>query len=179
MLDEPKSEPTSNSRQRRRRPPKDFGPGCNLPGEAVRWPAKGKMREIERWARSVMADKELPPSALKVAWALSYRFNSHTCGSFEIRENTASSFGIKLSTFKEGIAWLIARGHITTNHEPVPGHRKPLMVTRPTMPLGLKVPYPSPEKGTGSPDLYGYGKPRRKEYGQPRPMYPDLGPVVT
>lgn len=147
-------DPTSTPERKRRRPPTE-----PRPAQILQWKNGQKMREMARWTASVMADDELPPFAIKAAWALSFAFSAQDGRAWEKRSTTAGRFGLKVQTFKEAVAWLHGRGHIITAQGRVPKARKPLQITWPAIPEGMVVPYPDEFRGTVGPDSSGMAPP--------------------
>lgn len=128
--------PTERKRRR--------APDENRPADVITWDSTGKMKEIERWAASVIADEELPSAAKSAAWVLSFVFSSNPdARSWETRDHTATRFGLNINTFRQSLQWLERRGHIIRRMERVPRMKKPVQVTRPAIPRGVAVPYPS------------------------------------
>lgn len=160
--------------RKRRRAPDE-----TRPADKIAWREGGKMREIERWTASVLADDELPPQAKYAAWVLSFRFSSSEGRAWERREITASRYGLKLNTFRQSLQWLERRGHIVRGLERVPRLNKPIQVTRPAIPKGVVVPYPSDYRPVAVPQPSPVAAPHPDPVVPPQICIPSTNPVTN
>lgn len=69
------------------------------------WEAGGKPAAMEEWSQKVMA-LELSRKAIKVAWTLSYTFNSTDGACFEKKSTLASRAGLSEQALKDGLTEL-------------------------------------------------------------------------
>ncbi len=73
-----------------------------LTAKPLTWPSKGKPRAMEAWAASVMAANP-SRAAIRVAWTLTFFFNSETGRSFVTHQKLADFADLHKDTVKAAI----------------------------------------------------------------------------
>lgn len=81
------------------------------------WDEGKKWETMEQWAQQVMADDDLSPRDLKVAWVLMFGFNSRNARCWLKKATIAERGGVSVSSVKQALSLLERRGHITRTTE--------------------------------------------------------------
>lgn len=76
---------------------------------------KGLM--LEGWFLSVMADPELDKGQVKIAWALTFLFNSKTGKAWAGNDTIGHAVGLQPETVRRAIGGLVSRGHLSRTRE--------------------------------------------------------------
>lgn len=129
--------------------------------EAMPWfssQPKGLM--IEAWFLSVMADDGLDRGQVKVAWALSFLFNSKTGKAWAGNEAIGYSVGLQAETVRRAIRGLVKRNHLARSRETIKGGtrrilRPVLAHERDVRRVGDRPPPSKPSGGGPSPGQEG------------------------
>lgn len=134
---------------------------------------KGVM--LEAWFLSVMADRDLNAAQVRVAWALTFLFNSKTGKAWAGNEAIGHSTGLTPETVRKAVRMLVQRNHLVRTREPSKGIsirilRPALAHERDIRQVGQGVP-PSTTNGrrggTGRPTQVGQGIPPKPGQGVP------------
>jgi hypothetical protein len=80
------------------------------------WPKDGKPKAMDEWSQVVMASGA-SRKALKVAWVLSFAFNSDDGACWEWKQNLAPRGGMTRQAFKDGLTELERLCLITRRRE--------------------------------------------------------------
>lgn len=113
--------------------------------QPLTWLPKKKMEAMASWSQLVMADHRLTKTELKVAWALTYAFNSEDGRCWETKAVIAKRAGLSESAVKATLTGLDEKGHITRTFEVIRG--KKVRVIRPTLSRSFGIPQPRPRRG--------------------------------
>lgn len=109
------------------------------------WPSGGKMQAMEAWAGRVMSDHRSSRTELKVAWSLSYSFNSDDGRCWASRAVLAKRAGLSESAVKSALTGLDRNGHIARSTEVIRG--KEMRIVRPTLSRSFGMAEPRPRRG--------------------------------
>lgn len=90
----------------------------------VTWLAGKKPGAMDSWSKSIMGDQDLSRGAIRVAWALTFSFNSDDGYSWETKAKIAKRVSLSVSTVKNVLNELDSRGHIERSEKAVYGNRK-------------------------------------------------------
>jgi hypothetical protein len=113
--------------------------------EPLEWPRGKKHAAMQGWAQVVMADRRLSKNALRVAWCLSFAFNSEDARAWLTKANIAKETRQDVSTVKGALHELETNGHIRRVLERQAG--KMLRIFYPTLSRSIDWSQPLARRG--------------------------------
>jgi hypothetical protein len=116
----------------------------NAPDNASSQAAKQFTADQFRWLRQVASDRELPPSAARVAIALTQYLNHKTGRAWPAQETLAATLGLTSRAVRASLAAMARQGHITTDGHCNGGRHRHNVYRMALKPMATEAQQPKP-----------------------------------